>query len=86
MASHFKDLVGLELRETFLKSYKVKAKNIFEFFHDHAKKNQLGTIQSIAKAKGALRNETPDVPGLVIMVMNHFGEDCSELLIEMEVS
>ena len=71
MSTHFEELVGVNMRETLEESYQTKGKQILEYLKAHAKKDMLSTLASSAKAKGKVGNETPDVPGLILMVVDN---------------
>ena len=86
MSAHFEELVGLNMRETLEESYETKGKQILDFLKDNAKKAMLSTLTSIAEAKGKLGNDTPDVPGLLMMVMDYFSDEPEEMFLVVEVS
>ncbi len=88
MMTHFEELVGVNLKPTVEKSYESKGKLILEFMQTktNGNKDLQATLSRIERAKGRVGNQSPDIPGLMLLIMNFFKEGHDELFQMMEVS
>ena len=85
--THFEELVGINLQETLEDNYNTKGKQVFEYLKvECSKKGVLSVCRSIAEAKGKLGNDTPDIPGLLLLVINYFSDRMEEIFLVVEVS
>ncbi|XP_071810686.1 uncharacterized protein [Apostichopus japonicus] len=55
-------------------------------YHRVEQKELLPTLASIKRAEGVLGNETPDDPGLILMVMDYFFEKHDGVFLVMETT
>ncbi|XP_071810939.1 uncharacterized protein [Apostichopus japonicus] len=84
LAIHFKELVGMNVKEGLEKAYESKGRKVRHFMQDCGKQQLQRTICNIERSKAELGNDSPEVPGLVILLMKYFGEEPGCLVTVME--
>ena len=82
--SHFTELTGVPLVQTVTQAYHRKAHSMMDFFKSSAKKF-LPILAEIERAKAEVRNDTPEVIGLVMLLTTQFGEMFDGLVITKDV-
>lgn len=91
MMSHFKKLVGIDLRSTLEESIERKGQRILMYLNQIS--NQSSTkgalkkaFQELDDAKLAARDCSPELPGLLLLLSTYFGEDIGSLMVLCKVS
>ncbi|XP_071843625.1 uncharacterized protein [Apostichopus japonicus] len=74
----------MNVKEGLEKAYESKGRKVRHFMQDCGKQQLQRTICNIERSKAELGNDSPEVPGLVILLMKYFGEEPGCLVTVME--
>lgn len=85
MIIHFDKLIGKDSKLALESSLCTKGRRILAYMKNTVDEDRLKIIVAIENAKDEMNNESPEIPGILLLVMNYFKENSNSLFVCSEV-